>query len=160
MVVEDAAVGHGEAHASSFADFLRREEWLENFLLSFFIDAATVVFYFYADIVFDVQVFVWTLVPFICHVSHGLGAKGDSRIFRVGIQGIASIDEKIEQDLLKLRGVAADGRQIWFDDNFEFDVFGRGLEELSGLFDKCLQINGFDMELAFPCKRQQLGGEA
>ena len=159
MVVEDAAVGHGESHAGAFANFLRREEWLENFLLSFFIHAATIVFYFYADIVFDVQVFVWTLVPFVRHVTHGLCAKGDSRIFRVGIQGIACIDEKIEQDLLQLRGVTANGRRIWFDDNFEFDVFGRGLEELSGLFDKSLQINGFYMEFAFPRKRQQLGGE-
>ena len=37
MVVGDAAIGHGEPHAGAFADFLRREEWLENFLLSFFI---------------------------------------------------------------------------------------------------------------------------
>ena len=160
MVVGDATIGHGESHAGAFADFLRREEWLENFLLSFFIDAATIVFHFDADIVFDVQVFVWTLIPFIRHVSHGLGAEGDSRIFLVGIQGVAGVDEKIEQDLLKLCGVAADGRQVWFDDDFEFDVLCRGLEKLGGLFDKRLQVNGFDMELAFACERQQLGGES
>ena len=39
--------------------------------------------YFDTDVVFDVQVFVWTLVPFICHVTHGLSAEGDSRIFRI-----------------------------------------------------------------------------
>ena len=100
MVVGNAAIGHGESHTGAFANFLRREEWLENFLLSFFIDAATIVFHFDADIILDFQVFVWTLVPFVRHVTHGLSAESDSRIFRVGIQGVAGIDEKIEQNLL------------------------------------------------------------